>query len=84
MYNKAVDTYLSKIKYIPDQCKNQWICNKTFHRSFTVLDFIPDKYKSQELCDRVVIEDPLYYCVIPIYIKLAECVIKLLLIVWKY
>ena len=57
MCDKAVDTYLSTIKLVPECYKLQEMCDKAVNRCFFVFDSIPDPYKTQELWDRVVSEN---------------------------
>ena len=61
---KAVDTYLSTIKFVPECFMTPEMCDKEVNRCFFVFDSIPDRYKIQEMCDRVVSEDPflIVYC----------------------
>ena len=42
---KAVNTCPSTIQFVPDQYKNQKMCNKVVFNSF------PDVYKTQEMCE---------------------------------
>ena len=46
MSEKAVDTHLTWIKYIPECYKTQETCNKAFHGCFFLFDSIPDQYKT--------------------------------------
>ena len=57
MYDKAVSTYPSTIKYVPKCHKTQKMYNKAVNRCFFVFDSVPDWYKTQEMCDGVVFEN---------------------------
>ena len=58
MCDKAVSTYPSTIKFIPECFTTQKICHKVVNICFFVFDCIPDQYKTQEMCDTVASEDP--------------------------
>ena len=64
MFDKAVNTYTSTKKFVPECFMTQNMCNKVVNRCFFVFDYIPDQYKTQEMCDAVVSEDPslIVYC----------------------
>ena len=52
---------------------------------FCICIFIPDWYKTQEMYYRVVVNDPFLVVYCPsIYIKLKECVMKLLMIICQH
>ena len=58
-YDKAVNTYPSTIKLLPEYCKTPKMSDKAVNRRFFVLvcGSFPDWYKTQEMCHRVVSED---------------------------
>ena len=64
MCDKAVNTYPSTTKFVPECFMTQEMWEKAAQRCFFVINFIPNQYKSQEICDRVVSEDPFFvvYC----------------------
>ena len=64
MCDKAVDTYPSTIKFVPECCKTQEMCNRAAYRCFFVFHSIHDKYKSQEICNLPVSLYPpfMVYC----------------------
>ena len=74
MCDKAVNTYLTTVKFVSESYKTQEVCNKTVNRCFFVFDSIPDWYKTQEKCKKVVSADP--FLKAPINIKLKECLMK--------
>ena len=43
MFDKAVDTYPSTIKYVLDQCKTQEMGDKAVDRCPFVFDSVPDQ-----------------------------------------
>ena len=51
MYDKAVDTYLSAIKFVPECYKTQKMSHRAVHKRFFVFGYISDKYKTQETCN---------------------------------
>ena len=57
MCDKAVNTHLSAIQFIPECYKTQEMCDKAVNRCFFIS--ISELYKTQEMSDRVVSEDPL-------------------------
>ena len=59
MCGKAVDTYPSTIKFVPEWFMTQEMHDKAVNRCF-VFDSIPNQYKTQEMCDRVVSENPFF------------------------
>ena len=83
MCDEAINTHLSTMEFVPDYYKTQEICDKAVNRCFLAFIYVPDWYKSQEICDSVVSEDP-FMLVYPINIKLKECVMKLLMILWQH
>ena len=50
MFDKAVDTHSSTIKYVSECYKTQEMRYKVVHRCFFVVDSIPDQYTTQEKC----------------------------------
>ena len=57
MYDKAVDTYPSTMKFVPECYKTEGTCHRATHRCifvFFVFDSIPDKYKTQEICSLAI------------------------------
>ena len=64
MCDKAVDAYVSTIKFVPKCYRTQEMCNKAIHRCFFVFASNLDQYKSQEICDIVVSLYPflIVYC----------------------
>ena len=46
MCDKAVHTYPSTLKVIPERCKTQEMCNKAVNRCFFVFDSVPEGYKT--------------------------------------
>ena len=55
MCDKAVDTYPSTIKFVPECYKTQEMCHRTVHRCIFVIDSLPDKYKTPEICNLAVL-----------------------------
>ena len=53
MCDKAVNSYPSTIKFVPE-CYKIKESHKAVHRCFFVFDFIPDEYKTQEICNLAV------------------------------
>ena len=49
MCDKAVDTHLTTIKYVPECSKDHEMCNNALHRCF-LFDSIPGQYKTEEIC----------------------------------
>ena len=45
MCDKAVKTYPSTMKFVPECFMTQKMCDKVDNRCFFVFDFIPDQYK---------------------------------------
>ena len=89
MCDKAVDTYLSTIKFVPQSFMTQEMCDKAVNICFFVFDSIPDQYKTQEMYERVVSEGPFFYSIfIIVYysmfiffiVKHKEFVMRLLMI----
>ena len=64
MCHKAVDTYPSTTKFVPECFMTQKMCDKAVNRCYFVFDSIPDQCKTQEMCDRFVSEDHflIVYC----------------------
>ena len=64
MCYKAVKTYPSAIKFVPECFVTQKLCDETVNRCFFVFDSIADQYKTQKMIDTVVSEDPclIVYC----------------------
>ena len=58
MCDKAVNTYPSAIRFVPERFMTQEMCNKAVNICFFAFDSISDLYKTQEMCYRVVFEDP--------------------------
>ena len=60
MCNKAINTYPSTIKFVPECLMTQEMCDKAVNRCFLYLIW----YKSHEMCDRGVSEDyfSIVYC----------------------
>ena len=58
MCDKAVSTYPSTIKFVPECFMTQEMFDKAVNRCFFVFNSIPDQYKTQEMCDTIVSEDP--------------------------
>ena len=42
------------LRYVPDQCKTQQMCNKTISENSGTLKPVPDCYKNQETCNKLV------------------------------
>ena len=57
MYDKAVNTYPSTIKSVPECFMTQKMHDKVVIRCFFVFDSISDQYKTQEICATFVSED---------------------------
>ena len=73
--DKAVNTYHSTIKFIPECFTTKEMCDKAVNRCFLVFHFIPDWYKTQEMCNRVVYEDPVLIHSLPqIAVSSSTCV----------
>ena len=53
MCDKAVDSHLPTIQFVPECYKSQEMCYKAASRCFFVFDSISDQHKTQEICDRV-------------------------------
>ena len=47
MCDKAVNTYPSTIKCVPEYYKTQEMCNKAVNRFFFAFDSIPNQYKTK-------------------------------------
>ena len=58
MWDKAVDTYPSTIKFVPECFMTQEMGDKAVNRYYFVFNSIYDRYKSQKICDKDVSEDP--------------------------
>ena len=58
MWNKALNTYLSMIQFIPECYKTQEISNKTVDTFLFVFHSAPDQYMTQEMSDKVVSKEP--------------------------
>ena len=58
MCDKAVNTYTSTIKFIPECVMTQEMCDKAVNRCFFVFYSITNQYKTQEMCDRVGSDNP--------------------------
>ena len=56
MYDKAVNTYPSIIRFAPESFMTQRMCDKAVERSFFVSDSIFDQYKTSKMYDRVAPE----------------------------
>ena len=56
MCEKAVDSYPSTIKFVPECIMTQEMCNKAANRYYFVFNSIPDRYKTQEICDKVFLK----------------------------
>ena len=59
MCDKAVNIYLSAIKYVPDHCKTEEMWDEAVDKCPFVFDSVPGQYKFQEICDKFNSEDPL-------------------------
>ena len=46
------------MRYAPDQCKTQQMCDKAILENSGTLKFLPDCYKNQQLCDKAVDNHP--------------------------
>ena len=57
MCDKAVNTYPSAIKFVPECIMTQEMSNKVVNTCFFLLGSIFDWHKTQEMGDRVVSED---------------------------
>ena len=53
MYKHTVKKLPFLIKYVPDRCKAQQLCDKVIIENDGMIMFIPDQYITQE-CDNVV------------------------------
>ena len=56
MCEKAVDSYPSTIKFVPECIMTQEMCDKAANRYYFVFNSIPDRYKTQEICDKVFLK----------------------------
>ena len=54
---KAVNTYPSTIRFIPENLLTQEMCNKAVNKCFFVFDSIHYQYKTQEMCSSIIFED---------------------------
>ena len=52
MCDKAVDAYISTIKFVPECFMTLEMCDQAVNRFFFVFASIPAQYKTQEMCDR--------------------------------
>ena len=64
MCDKAVKSYPSAIKFVPECFVTQKLCGEAVNRCFFVFDSIADQCKTQKMIDTVVSEDPclIVYC----------------------
>ena len=64
MCNKAVGTYPSAIKFVPEYYKSHEICDKAVDTCPFDIDSVPDQYVSQTMCDTAVFKETymLKYC----------------------
>ena len=46
MRNKVLNSYLSKIQFVPEYYKSQELCDKVVDSCLFIFDSIPDKYKT--------------------------------------
>ena len=53
MYKHTVKKLSFLVKYVPDRCKAQQLCDKVIIENDGMIMFIPDQYITQE-CDNVV------------------------------
>ena len=53
MCDKAVGTYPTTIKFVPECFMTQEMCDKSANICFLVFNSIPDRYKTQKMCGRV-------------------------------
>ena len=51
IYDKAVDSYPSTIKFVPKCYKTKEMCHRPVNRCIFVFDFTPDKYKTRKICN---------------------------------
>ena len=58
MCDKAVDTYPSTKKFVPECFNTQEVCNKAVDSYFSLFDSISGWYKTKEICNRAVFDDP--------------------------
>ena len=58
MCDKAVNTYPSTIKFVPENLMTQEMCNKAVNR-FIFFDSIPNEHKTQKMCNSLICKDPL-------------------------
>ena len=42
------------LKFLPDQCKTQGMCNRAVEKNAWVLEHVSYQYKTQEMCNRAV------------------------------
>ena len=42
------------IRYVPDQCKTQQMCDKTILENGGILKSVLECYKNQDMCNRAV------------------------------
>ena len=64
MCDKAVNTYPSTIKFVPEWFMAQKMCDEQLIDVFFVLDSILDQYKAHRIRSTVLFEDPslaIYY-----------------------
>ena len=40
------------LKSVPDYCKNQEMCNKTFDNYSHPLEFVPECFMTQKMCNK--------------------------------
>ena len=58
MCDKAVDTYPSTIKFVPECFVTQGMCDKAVNKCFFVFDSISNQYKTQEMCNNFSLKIP--------------------------
>ena len=92
MSDKAIVGNGETLEFVPNCYKNQQTCNKAVANYPHALKFVPDCYITQKMCDKA---DNTFHSTIKFIshccktremcnIKLKECVIKLLMIVWLH
>ena len=57
MCDKAVNTYPSTIRFVPEYLMTQEMCDKAVNRCFFVFVSIPNQYKPQEMYSSIICED---------------------------